>query len=186
MRAWAPHPQASPTQWPICHHRVIIRNKIVRTTLAYRPCLGHDTPSPAHDDLNSLGARVGALLVSALSSCAIILSSSLPALAADSLTIKFRASRNPEIRAAQEVLVQAWGVVRERYVDASFNKQDWDQQLQAFLAATQLAATRDEALQQVPKMLQTLGDPYTRVLLQGGGDIESFQALKQAKVFSTG
>ncbi|GLC67742.1 hypothetical protein PLESTF_000600800 [Pleodorina starrii] len=133
-----------------------------------------------------VAARARSLLLSTLSSCALLLSSiSFPALSAESVTIKFPASRDPEIRSAQEVLVQAWGYVREYYVDPTFNKQDWNQRLQDALAATFRARSRDEALQQVGVLLDSLGDPFTRVLLPGGAS-EAFRAMTQAKIVSTG
>ena len=48
----------------------------------------------------------------------------------DSLTIKFKASKNPSIREAQEALVQTWGYASTQYLDPTFNGINWSQQLQ--------------------------------------------------------
>ncbi|EFJ43016.1 hypothetical protein VOLCADRAFT_121467 [Volvox carteri f. nagariensis] len=172
-------PYVGPGQRPLCPRIACCKSFVRRAPT--EPRTTHDNAAPAP----GVGARVRALLVSTLSSCAILLSSSLPAPAADALTIKFPASPNPEIRGAQEVLVQAWGYVRELFVDPTFNSQDWTKKLQDSLTATFRAASGEEALQQVTLMLDSLGDPFTRVLLPGGAS-EAFQAMKQAKSFSTG
>lgn len=46
------------------------------------------------------------------------------------LTIKFKASKDPAIREAQEALVQAWGYASTQYLDPNFNGVNWPQQLQ--------------------------------------------------------
>ena len=51
----------------------------------------------------------------------------------DSLTIKFKASKNPAIREAQEALVQTWGYASTQFLDPTFNGVNWPQQLQVQL-----------------------------------------------------
>lgn len=48
----------------------------------------------------------------------------------DSLTIKFKASKDPAIREAQEALVQTWGYASTQFLDPNFNGVNWPQQLQ--------------------------------------------------------
>lgn len=48
----------------------------------------------------------------------------------DGLTIRFKASKDPAIREAQEALVQAWGYASTQYLDPTFNGIDWPQELQ--------------------------------------------------------
>lgn len=50
----------------------------------------------------------------------------------EGLTIKFRASKDPSIRKAQEALVETWGYVTTQYLDTNFNGVDWQKQLQVF------------------------------------------------------
>lgn len=48
----------------------------------------------------------------------------------ENLTIKFKASKVPAIREAQEALVQTWGYATTQFLDPNFNGVDWPQQLQ--------------------------------------------------------
>lgn len=61
-------------------------------------------------------------------------------------------------------LHEAWGVVKDLYLDASFNRLDWDKVLQG--AEEELAAASDpeQAGAVIPHMLAQLGDPYTRLI----------------------
>lgn len=49
---------------------------------------------------------------------------------AESLTVAFPVSRAPEVNTVQRTLVEAWGLIRETFVDPTFNHQDWDLKLQ--------------------------------------------------------
>lgn len=76
-------------------------------------------------------------LIGSLLTIALLLSSSTAVEAVttsqdrnDSLTIKFKASKNPAIREAQEALVQTWGYASTQFLDPNFNGIDWTQQLQ--------------------------------------------------------
>jgi len=48
----------------------------------------------------------------------------------DGLTIKFKASRDPAIRAAQEALVQTWGYASTQFLDPRLNGLNWPKELQ--------------------------------------------------------
>ena len=50
--------------------------------------------------------------------------------AEDSLTVRFKASKDPEIRRVQEALVEAWGYVGTQYLDPKINGVDWPKELQ--------------------------------------------------------
>ena len=53
-----------------------------------------------------------------------------PAAAAEDLTIKFKASSDPEVKAAQQTLVEAWGYANLQFLDQTFNGLDWRSELQ--------------------------------------------------------
>ncbi|KAG2497897.1 hypothetical protein HYH03_004163 [Edaphochlamys debaryana] len=204
-RFWAqPHRQASGPRWKLqcvaCQ---------ARASPSAREALQEPPAKPA-DDLGlpagsstagavSLGHRLRSALVPALCSCALALlavTAAPPAVAGPSdvdpyapqpqrTRIRFRASTDPELRQAQEVLVQAWGYVREYFYDPTFNRQDWDQRLQSSLDATFAAPSPEAALREAETMLASLGDPFTRLLLPGGGS-EAFEAQTQAQIISNG
>ena len=48
----------------------------------------------------------------------------------EGLTIRFKASKDPAVRSAQEALVEAWGYTTTQFIDTNFNGVDWQQQLQ--------------------------------------------------------
>ncbi|KAI4300749.1 hypothetical protein L6164_034089 [Bauhinia variegata] len=91
-----------------------------------------------------------------------ILSNS-PALA-ESLTVAFPVSRAPEVNAVQRTLVEAWGLIRETFVDPTFNHQDWDLKLQQTMVEMFPLNSADAAYKKISGMLSTLGDPFTRII----------------------
>eukprot|EP00891_Asterochloris_glomerata_P001756 jgi/Astpho2/1756/Aster-04177 len=100
----------------------------------------------------------------AATACAILLSSSSPALAGEDLTIKFMASADPEVRRQQTALVEAWGHVQTSFMDRTFGGSDWKQTLQDSLDASFKARNESEAMDVIDIMLKKLGDPFTRQL----------------------
>ncbi|XP_054814323.1 carboxyl-terminal-processing peptidase 3, chloroplastic isoform X2 [Prosopis cineraria] len=98
-------------------------------------------------------------------SAALLLSifSDSPALA-ESLTVAFPVSRAPEVNAVQRTLVEAWGLIRETFVDPTFNHQDWDLKLQQTMVEMFPLRSADAAYMKVSGMLSTLGDPFTRII----------------------
>ncbi|CAF2112644.1 unnamed protein product [Brassica oleracea] len=92
---------------------------------------------------------VGRKLLGLAAAAAIAVSSSIccdsPALA-ESITIAFPVSRAREVTAVQRTLVEAWGLIRETFVDPTFNHQ------------------ADAAYGKIKAMLSTLGDPFTRII----------------------
>jgi hypothetical protein len=69
-----------------------------------------------------------------------------------------------QVNNVQRTLVEAWGIVRETYVDPTFNNQDWDLKLEEVLGETLSLKTSDAAYAKIRSMLATLGDPFTRIV----------------------
>ncbi|XP_075110694.1 carboxyl-terminal-processing peptidase 3, chloroplastic isoform X1 [Nicotiana tabacum] len=97
-------------------------------------------------------------LAAALSLCC-----NSPALA-ESLTVAFPVSHTPEVNTVQRTLIEAWGLIRETFVDPTFNHQDWDLKLQQTMVEMFPLRSEDAAYSKVRGMLSTLGDPYTRII----------------------
>jgi carboxyl-terminal processing protease len=66
---------------------------------------------------------------------------------------------------------QVWEIVNKDYVDGTFNNQDWKAVRDRFTNKT--TKTPEQSYENVRKMLETLGDPYTRFL-----DPEQYKALQ--------
>lgn len=64
----------------------------------------------------------------------------------------------------QKTLVEAWGLIRETFVDPTFNHQDWDQKLQQTMVEMFPLKSADAAYGKISGMLSTLGDPFTRII----------------------
>nr|KAJ0185041.1 hypothetical protein LSAT_V11C900496450 [Lactuca sativa] len=86
-----------------------------------------------------------------------------PALAV-SLTIAFLASHTHEVNAVQRTLVETWGLIRETFVDPTFNHQDWDSKFQQTMVEMLPLSTADAAYSKIKGMLSTLGDPFTCII----------------------
>ncbi|KAM1306480.1 hypothetical protein ACFX2H_008860 [Malus domestica] len=83
---------------------------------------------------------------------------------AESLTVAFPASRTTEVNSVQTTLVETWGLIRETFVDPTFNHQDWDQKLQQTMTEMFPLRSADAAYMKISGMLSTLGDPFTRII----------------------
>jgi carboxyl-terminal processing protease len=66
---------------------------------------------------------------------------------------------------------QVWEIVNKDYVDGTFNNQDWKAVRDRFI--NKPTKTPEQSYENVRKMLETLGDPYTRFL-----DPEQYKALQ--------
>lgn len=86
-----------------------------------------------------------------------------PALA-ESLTVAFPVSRAREVNTVQRTLVETWGLIRETFIDPTFNHQDWDLKLQQTMVEMFPLRTADAAYSKISGMLSTLGDPFTRII----------------------
>ncbi|MED6215726.1 Carboxyl-terminal-processing peptidase 3, chloroplastic [Stylosanthes scabra] len=87
-----------------------------------------------------------------------------PSALAESLTVAFPVSRAPEVNAVQRTLVEAWGLIRETFVDPTYNHQDWDLKLQQTMVEMFPLNSADAAYTKISGMLSTLGDPFTRII----------------------
>ncbi|CAE6076580.1 unnamed protein product [Arabidopsis arenosa] len=139
-----------------------------------RPCLASSsetetktvTVSESHDVVVE-NSTVGRRLLGLAAAVAVAVSSSIfcdsPALA-ESLTIAFPVSRAREVTTVQRTLVEAWGLIRETFVDPTFNHQDWDSKLQQTMVEMFPLRSADAAYGKLKAMLSTLGDPFTRLI----------------------
>ncbi|CAK8571019.1 unnamed protein product [Lathyrus sativus] len=87
-----------------------------------------------------------------------------PTALAQSLTVAFPVSRAPEVNEVQRTLVEAWSLIRETFVDPTFNHQDWDMKLQQTMVEMFSLNSADAAYTKISGMLSTLGDPFTRII----------------------
>ena len=71
----------------------------------------------------------------------------------------------------RNIAQQVWEIVNKDYVDGTFNNQDWQAVRDRF--TKQPTKTPEQSYENVRKMLETLGDPYTRFL-----DPEQYKALQ--------
>ncbi|KAJ8753362.1 hypothetical protein K2173_019761 [Erythroxylum novogranatense] len=83
---------------------------------------------------------------------------------AESLTVAFPVSRVREVNTVQRTLVEAWGLIRETFIDPTFNHQDWDLKLQQTMVEMFPLNSAEAAYTKVSGMLSTLGDPFTRII----------------------
>ncbi|GMH08183.1 hypothetical protein Nepgr_010023 [Nepenthes gracilis] len=83
---------------------------------------------------------------------------------AESLTVAFPVSRTSEVNTVQRTLIEAWGLIRETFVDPTFNQQDWDLKLQQTMVEMFPLKSADAAYNKVKGMLSSLGDPFTRII----------------------
>ncbi|MQL91241.1 hypothetical protein Taro_023851, partial [Colocasia esculenta] len=109
----------------------------------------------------SVGKRF--LGLAAATAAAFSLCCSSPAVA-ESLTVAFPVSRVREVNTVQRTLVEAWGLIRETFVDPTFNHQDWDMKLQQTMVEMFALKSADAAYNKISGMLATLGDPFTRII----------------------
>ncbi|KAJ7976819.1 Carboxyl-terminal-processing peptidase [Quillaja saponaria] len=113
------------------------------------------------DLIKSIGRGVLGFAVSAAALASVLCDS--PALA-ESLTVAFPVSRAREVNTVQRTLVEAWGLIRETFIDPTFNHQDWDLKLQQTMVEMFPLNSADAAYNKVSGMLSTLGDPFTRII----------------------
>jgi carboxyl-terminal processing protease len=71
---------------------------------------------------------------------------------------------------AENLTQRVWEIINKDYVDGTFNKQDWKAVRNRFDKPT---TDTKQSYENVRKMLETLGDPYTRFL-----DPEQYKALQ--------
>ncbi|CAB4317130.1 unnamed protein product [Prunus armeniaca] len=111
--------------------------------------------------MRSVGKGLLALAAAAAANYSIFCDS--PAMA-ESLTVAFPVSRTTEVNSVQRTLVETWGLIRETFVDPTFNHQDWDLKLQQTMVEMFPLRSADAAYTKISGMLATLGDPFTRII----------------------
>ncbi|GMP97302.1 hypothetical protein CsSME_00045612 [Camellia sinensis var. sinensis] len=114
--------------------------------------------------IRSIARGVVSLAAAAAVAAISISCDSPPPALAESLTVAFPASRAPEVNTVQRTLVEAWGLIRETFVDPTFNHQDWDLKLQQTMVEMFPLRSADAAYNKIRGMLSTLGDPFTRIV----------------------
>ncbi|KAK6244128.1 hypothetical protein QUC31_010537 [Theobroma cacao] len=166
-----------PTSIPLLSHRFSCFNRgIVKKSSVSLPCASYshdpnqlqavktEAPLPqsnGHDLIKSITKGfVG--FVAAGTALASVCSDS-PAFA-ESLTVTFPVSRTQEVNTVQRTLVEAWGLIRETFVDPTYNHQDWDLKLQQTMVEMFPLKSADAAYGKIRGMLSTLGDPFTRIV----------------------
>jgi len=60
--------------------------------------------------------------------------------------------------------LQAWTIVSKAYVDSEFGGHEWEGELSQALVAAFRAPTGDAAYKEIGRMLDKLGDPFTRIM----------------------
>lgn len=108
--------------------------------------------------------KTPAVMLASGAAALVLIHSSSASAVSETFTITFPGSQIGEVNAVQKTLVEAWGIVRETYVDPTFNDQDWDLKLQEALGETLSAKTSEAAYAKIRSMLATLGDPFTRIV----------------------
>lgn len=139
------------------------RDVAIETKSKARP---HDTGDTfgvrlRQDVIGSL--RSGLVGFAVAAAAAISVSCDSPAFA-ESLTVAFPVSRAREVNTVQRTLVETWGLIRETFVDPTFNHQDWDSKLQQTMVEMFPLRSADAAYNKISGMLSTLGDPFTRII----------------------
>ncbi|KNA04809.1 hypothetical protein SOVF_196290 [Spinacia oleracea] len=110
-----------------------------------------------------VGKWVFNLVVGTVAVGSIFMDFDSPALA-ESLTVAFPVSRSVEVNRVQRTLIEAWGLIRETFVDPTFNHQDWDSKLQQTMVEMFPLRSADAAYTKISGMVSSLGDPFTRII----------------------
>ncbi|KAF3442585.1 hypothetical protein FNV43_RR16501 [Rhamnella rubrinervis] len=150
---------ASPPPRLHLHGRVSLKWRIQMPCSFYRPVSEFCGQDECARSIGKAFLGVAATAAALFSICC----DSPPSLA-ESLTVAFPVSRAREVNTVQRTLVEAWGLIRETFVDPTFNHQDWDQKLQQTMVEMFPLNSADAAYMKISGMLSTLGDPFTRII----------------------
>lgn len=161
-----PHSTFFPTLSPRSSSRFLRANSISLNPNCRAPIVSCDCSKLSDEisDKNSnsisrvfLGFAAGAFAMASVYSC------DPPALA-ESLTVAFPVSRSIEVNRVQRTLIEAWGLIRETFIDPTFNHQDWDLKLQQTMVEMFPLKSADAAYNKISGMVASLGDPFTRII----------------------
>ncbi|KAG0457640.1 hypothetical protein HPP92_022797 [Vanilla planifolia] len=112
----------------------------------------------------SLVGRLGRCAISAAAAVFVSVCGCDAQAMAESLTVAFPVSKVQEVNTVQRTLVEAWGLVRETFIDPTFNHQDWDSKLQQTMVEMFSLHSEDAAYNKIRGLLSTLGDPFTKII----------------------
>ncbi|KAK2653258.1 hypothetical protein Ddye_013114 [Dipteronia dyeriana] len=158
----------TPTSLQLFPHRLWCSSRFF-TTKKLLPCASYhiktdsNPPSNAQHLIQSISKGFVAFATAAAATALVSICCNSPAFA-ESLTVAFPVSRAPEVNTVQRTLVEAWGLIRETFVDPTFNHQDWDSKLQQTMVEMFPLRSADAAYTKISGMLSTLGDPFTRII----------------------
>jgi carboxyl-terminal processing protease len=85
---------------------------------------------------------------------------SVEALEDGSLTVPM--ARSQELFSIQRIMVEAWTIIHETYVDSTFNHRDWEKELKNHLLTVSQQETVSQGQGALKDLISTLSDPYTR------------------------
>ncbi|KAK1575078.1 hypothetical protein Q3G72_002363 [Acer saccharum] len=158
----------TPTSLQLFPHRLWCSRRFF-TTKKLLPCASYhiktdsNPPSNAQHLIQSISKGFLGFATAAAATALVSICCDSPAFA-ESLTVAFPVSRAPEVNTVQRTLVEAWGLIRETFVDPTFNHQDWDSKLQQTMVEMFPLRSADAAYTKISGMLSTLGDPFTRII----------------------
>lgn len=69
-----------------------------------------------------------------------------------------------QVNRVQRTLIEAWGLIRETFIDPTYNHQDWDLKLQQTMVEMFPLRSADAAYNKISGMVSSLGDPFTRII----------------------
>jgi hypothetical protein len=92
---------------------------------------------------------------------AVVLGLSQPAGASEMFYLPV--SQDPGVLAAQQTMLEAWETVDEIFFDSDALV-NWDQKLQTAMEAAYASGSKESVFSEIENMLQSLGDPYTRLV----------------------
>ncbi|WOL13975.1 hypothetical protein Cni_G22755 [Canna indica] len=155
-------PNPSPGRIPVPRRSLgISKLRALPSKLSERVCEVERSDGSSTGLLEKAASRFAAAAAAAAVVCAC--GCEAPALA-ESLTVAFPVSRAREVNTVQRTLVEAWGLIRESFIDPTFNHQDWDLKLQQTMVEMFPLKSADAAYSKISGMLATLGDPFTRII----------------------
>jgi carboxyl-terminal processing protease len=142
---WSSFPVAS--SFKPAHQYYVYGNPKFDTRLVSRFAtrMGGNEPAPAGAKLHKWSSGLGKVIAAA----------SLTA------SLNFGLSIYPSNAVGETVFNEVWSIVQENYVDSTYNNHDWNEIKKDYTKRLELGADEHELTK---KMLELLGDKYTRLL----------------------
>lgn len=60
--------------------------------------------------------------------------------------------------------MEAWSIIKLNFIDPDFGGTDWDERLEDALSAAYSSSSGERAYSEIQGMMESLGDPYTRLV----------------------